>query len=82
MNDPVSAFTTAFIARTRQLREARGFTQAEMATAIGIAAETYRKYETRTVLPLHLLERFSLIVGRDIEYIVTGRQRRPARGAE
>lgn len=76
MTNSVSAFTKAFIARTRQLREARGLTQAEMGTAIGIPPDTYRKYETRTVLPIHLLERFSLVVGRDIEFIVTGRQRR------
>lgn len=81
MNDSVSAFTKAFIARTRELREARGFTQEEMGTAIGVPPDTYRKYETRSALPLHLLERFSLVVGRDIEYIVTGRQRRPTKAA-
>jgi hypothetical protein len=44
-----------------------------MATALGIPAERYRKYEYRTPLPHYLLERFALIVGRDIEYLLLGK---------
>lgn len=44
-----------------------------MATALGVPAERYRKYEYRSPLPHYLLERFALIVGRDVEYLLTGR---------
>ena len=69
-------FNAEFCARTRALREARGFNQEDMAEALGIPAYRYRKYEGRTPLPHYLIPRFSLIVGRDIEYIVTGRSSR------
>lgn len=44
-----------------------------MATALGVPAERYRKYEYRTPLPHYLVERFALIVGREIEYVLTGK---------
>lgn len=44
-----------------------------MATALGVPPERYRKYEYRSPLPHYLLEQFAVIVGRDLEYILTGR---------
>jgi hypothetical protein len=44
-----------------------------MATALGVPAERYRKYEYRSPLPHYLLERFALIVGRDLDYLLTGK---------
>lgn len=53
-----------------------------MAIALDVPTDRYRSYETVRVLPMYLLERFSVIVGRDIEYVVTGRiSRRRNRGA-
>lgn len=66
-------FNEALVARTHRLRNERGWTSAQMATALGVPAERYRKYEYRTPLPHYLIERFALIVGRDIEYILTGK---------
>lgn len=66
-------FNEQFIARVHRLRNDRGYTAAQMATALGVPAERYRKYEYRTPLPHYLIERFALIVGRDIEYLLTGR---------
>lgn len=66
-------FNEAMIARTHRLRNERGWTAQQMATALGVPAERYRKYEYRTPLPHYLLERFALIVGRDVEYILTGK---------
>jgi hypothetical protein len=48
------------------------WTAAQMATALGVPAERYRKYEYRSPLPHYLIERFALIVGRDVEYVLTG----------
>ena len=44
-----------------------------MATALGVPAERYRKWEYRSAMPHYLIERFALIVGRDIEYVLTGK---------
>lgn len=66
-------FNEALTARVHRLRNERGFTAEEMAKALGIPAERYRKYEYRSPLPHYLLEQFAIIVGRDIEYLLTGR---------
>lgn len=72
MNDE-ALFNEAMIARVHRLRNERGWTAQQMATALGVPAERYRKYEYRTPLPHYLVERFALIVGRDMEYILTGK---------
>lgn len=73
-------FNDALCARVHRLRNERGWTAQQMATALGIPAERYRKYEYRSPLPHYLLEQFALIVGRDIEYVLTGK-RSPIRAA-
>ena len=57
--------------RTRQLRGVR--TQEEMAELLGVGFEAYKKYETRSPLPQHLLPKFAMIVGCDLEYLLTGK---------
>jgi transcriptional regulator with XRE-family HTH domain len=68
-----SEFNDALFARVRSLRKQRDWTAEQMATALGIPADRYRKYESRTPLPHYLIERFALIVGKDIDYVLTGR---------
>ena len=68
-----AAFNEALCARTHALRNARGWTAQQMATALGLPSDRYRKYEYRSPLPHYLVERFALIVGRDVEYILTGK---------
>lgn len=77
-NSEEAQFNEALIARCHRLRNERGWTAEQMATALGVPAERYRKYEYRSPLPHYLLERFALAVGRDIEYILLGK-RSPAR---
>lgn len=72
-----SEFNRALCERVQALRNRRGFTSEQMAIALGIPAERYRKYETRTPLPAWLWERFALIVGCDLEYLLTGRGAKP-----
>lgn len=67
-----AAFTEALCARVHRLRNERGWTAQQMATALGVPPDRYRKYEYRSPLPHYLIERFALIVGRDIEYVLTG----------
>lgn len=66
-------FNDRLCARVHRLRNERGWTAQQMATALGIPAERYRKYEYRSPLPHYLLERFALIVGRDVEYVLFGK---------
>lgn len=66
-------FNDALCSRVHRLRNERGWTAAQMATALGVPPDRYRKYEYRSPMPHYLLERFALIVGRDIEYVLTGK---------
>ena len=75
----VKAFNKAMLDRVKRLREERGWSAEKMATVLDIPAERYRKYESRSPMPHYLIERFALIVGRDIEYILTGKLS-PTRG--
>lgn len=66
-------FNARFCERIARLRFERGWTQEQMATAIGVPHERYKKYETRSPMPLYLLPRFAMQVDRDLEYLITGR---------
>lgn len=66
-------FNEKLCARVHRLRNERGWTAQQMATALGVPPDRYRKYEYRSPLPHYLLERFALIVGRDVEYLLTGK---------
>ena len=72
-----SDYTSQVTARTRKLREAKGWTQSQMALALGVTEEAYRKYETRTPLPLALVERFALITERSVHFVITGKEGTP-----
>lgn len=66
-------FNDALCARVHRLRNERGWTAAQMATALGVPPDRYRKYEYRSPIPHYLIERFALIVGRDVDYVLTGK---------
>lgn len=72
-------FNESYVARTTRLREERGWTAEQMAIALGVPPERYRKYEYRSVLPHYLIEQFAQIVDRDISYVLTGRSATPQR---
>jgi len=44
----------------------------QMATALGVPLERYKKWETRSAMPLQHLPRFSQIMECSIDYLVTG----------
>ena len=74
-----SIFNAAMIARTKALREARGWIQAEMAAHLVIPLHRYKKYETRTPLPHYLVEPFAAAVGCDPDFVLTGKPSRRSR---
>lgn len=69
-------FNESLCARVHELRNERGWTAAQMATALGVPPERYRKYEYRSPIPAYLMERFALIVGCDLDYLLTGKYNR------
>ena len=73
-------FIDAVCARTARLRIQRGWTQAQMATALGVPLERYKKWETRSAMPLQHLPRFAQIMECSIEYLVTGQAPKAERG--
>jgi DNA-binding transcriptional regulator YiaG len=75
-----SEFEDSLRQRVKALRQGRGWTTEETARFLGIPAENYRKYESRSVLPMYLAEPLSRLYGVDIHYLLTGRaiKERPA----
>jgi len=69
-------FENALCARVKTLREGKGWTAEQMAIALGIPADRYRKYEVRSPLPQYLIPRFAAVVDRSIEFILTGHEKK------
>jgi transcriptional regulator with XRE-family HTH domain len=67
-------FEELFVARTKALRVHAGMTAQQMATALGVPFERYKKYESRTPLPHELIEQFALITRVSVEFVMTGRR--------
>lgn len=57
--------------------------QIEMAKALGVEPDTYSKYERegsgRRGIPPHLMERFCIVAGVTLEYLIAGRPRSAGR---
>jgi len=69
-----SLFNMGYFERVRWARDKKmGWTAEQMAVALGIPAERYRKYENRTPLPPYLIHKFALITGVTIEFLLTGK---------
>jgi DNA-binding XRE family transcriptional regulator len=76
MENEQMLFEDALCARVKRLREEKGWTAEQMAIALGIPPERYRKYENRSPLPQYLIPRFALVVDRSPEYVLTGKEPR------
>lgn len=68
-----TAYYDAFRKRLVDLRKQLGWSQEDMAKALGIALPNYQKYEIRSKFPLHHLEQLARVTHRDLDFIVTGR---------
>lgn len=67
------AYKKFFIARLRTIREGTGMRPREFASELGIPYDRYVKYERRSLLPLHLIERVCEITHVDCWFLITGR---------
>ena len=71
--DPTErAYYEAFRKRLLGLRTDLDYTQEQMAEALGISKDNYKKYERRSKFPPHLLNKLALLTHRPLEYVVTG----------
>lgn len=71
--DPAErVYHEAFRARLVGLRLDLGYSQSEMAEALGLSIDNYKKYETRSKFPPHLFNKLALVTHRPLEFIVTG----------
>lgn len=66
-----------FIQRVAQSRIARGMKQWQIAEAMGIPQDKYKQYESRSLLPHHMIGRFCIICRVEPEWLVTGRGQKP-----
>lgn len=65
-----SSYRDEFVARVKAAREARGLTQEQVAKALGIAQGTYKQYEVRSLLPHYFIERFCIITGSGLAWLL------------
>jgi DNA-binding XRE family transcriptional regulator len=77
-NQAKSAYKAAFLGRVAAARLLRFETQDPAATAIGLAQDTYKQYETRSLMPHHLIPRFCAICGVSTEWLISGKGAGPA----
>lgn len=59
-----ATFAHGFIARVKAAREVQ-FSRSEMEALLKLPKGTYKKYETRLLLPHHLILRFCLLTALD-----------------
>ena len=72
-----SAINREFVARTKQAREAAGFTQEQAARFLGVSLEAYQKYEQRSPLPHCHVNDFIILTKVDYTWLFSGKGRGP-----
>jgi transcriptional regulator with XRE-family HTH domain len=68
-------FNNDYCGRVKRFREETNMSAAEMADLLDIPADRYRKYESRSPLPVYLVPKFCRIVGCDLEHLILGKAR-------
>ncbi len=71
-NETEAAFNAAVRTRIRNLREARGWTQKQVAGWLGIGLERYKKYESRSMMSPYMQKKFCELTGISLEFLIFG----------
>lgn len=74
-------YRAKFVERVRAARALAGKSPAEMAELLGVNKDTYHRYETRTLLPHHLMTLFCQMTGTEVDWLVRGFRRGAERGS-
>ena len=79
----MSQITEAFGKRLKQLRKDLGYTQQELAYALGIQWSRYHKYELgKNEPPFEILVKLAKLTSVDLDYLIAGQEGRRGRKAE
>lgn len=70
--DSSTDYLAGFLGRVRAARELRFQNTTEAGQALGMKQDTYKQYETRTPLPHALMQRFCLVTGVTLHWLITG----------
>lgn len=68
-------FNNEYCERVKRFRGETNMSAEEMANLLGIPPDRYRKYETRSPMPVYLVPDFCRIVGCDLEHLILGKAR-------
>lgn len=66
-----------FMERVALARISRGWKQWQAGEALGMSQDKYKQYESRSLMPHHLIGRFCLVCRVDPEWLITGRGKKP-----
>lgn len=75
-------YRTKFIGRTKAARTLSGYNPREIAELMAVPKDTYHRYETRVLLPHHLIQQFCTLCGVEIDWLITGARRSAERQNE
>lgn len=73
--DEKEAYKLEFIERVRRARASTGQTQLKIAAAIGVEQDDYKHWESKRLIPHHLIWRFCFACGVDPIWLITGHGR-------
>jgi transcriptional regulator with XRE-family HTH domain len=68
-------FNNGYCERVKRFRSETNMTAEQMAVLLKVPADRYRKYETRSPMPVYLIASFCQIVGCDLEHLILGKAR-------
>ncbi len=68
-------FNNDYCERVKRFRGETNMSAEEMANLLGIPPDRYRKYESRSPMPVYLIPDFCRIVGCDLEHLILGKAR-------
>lgn len=76
-SDTEAQFKQEFIRRVKAARVATGMKQWQIAESLGMPQDKYKQYESRSLLPHHLIGRFCIVTRIEPDWLVTGRGQKP-----
>lgn len=77
-----TSFKVMFCQRVKSARTMTGQSQAEVAAELGISADTYSKYERRSLPPHYLIPRLCDVLDIDESFLFSGGRKKKAAGSD
>ena len=77
-DETASAYKAGFLGRVKAARETRFRTQEDLCEVLGMPQPKYSKYETRSLMPHQLIQRFCMACGVSMEWLIAAKGAGPA----